>query len=134
MGWLNLLEDSDLTGLAVPEAGSARPVSPARDRRARGRTPFGLPLRVRAEGGFGCTGWLRDLSPSGAFVELVRVADEGPAGPSRLVLGARVALGFVVPERQVALARGRVVRVDRQGFAMSITELTGAFAGLVSWP
>ena len=51
--------------------------------------------------------------------------------------GQRAAFGFVTSEHSICLARGRVVRVDGHGFAMTFERTNGAFKsflGEVSGP
>ena len=77
------------------------------DRRRHPRFSLGLPVRLRTEGsGLATTIELADVSVRGcrlsAFFEAAAPANQ-----------TRVALGFVLPGRRIALAKGRVVRQYR---------------------
>lgn len=63
-------------------------------------------------------------------LELVEVSMGG--GSFRTVherpgLGQRAAFGFVMPDRSICLARGRVVRVENRGFAVALDNMNTAF-------
>ena len=74
------------------------------DRRRHRRFPIGLPVRLRVEGTRGATTVaLRDISESGCFLSL---PDDG----FDLDDAQNVAVGFVLPEKNIGLARGRIVR------------------------
>lgn len=62
---------------------------------------------------------LRDVSASGCYVST--------ALPPRVLVDQRVALGFVLPGPSAALARGRVVRTERDGFAIEVDRRNVAF-------
>jgi PilZ domain len=87
------------------------------ERRRHTRTPLGLPVRVHFAGHtVPVTVELSDVSQGGCYFR-------GAAAPPE----AKVAFGFVLPERQVCVARGQVLRVDGNGFAMTIDRANDTF-------
>jgi hypothetical protein len=96
---------SDLSYIvALPIAYEGRAVSLGSDRRTRSRYTIGLPVRVQVDGmDRSLLAELADVSATGCFLrggELARAT----------VLGDRLAFGFVLPNLEVGLVRGRVVR------------------------
>lgn len=91
-----------------------------RERRRTRRITIGLPVRMRVDGERDpVTVELRDLSVSGCYVRT--------ESPPRVLVDQRVAVGFVLPGPAAALARGRVVRIERDGFALEVERRNGAF-------
>jgi c-di-GMP-binding flagellar brake protein YcgR len=94
------------------------------ERRRHPRVHLGVPVRVHLAG-----------EPQTLTLELVNVSAGGSyfrtSGrvPRR---GQWVAFGFVVSEYSVCAARGRVVRVDGDGFGISIDNANGAFQAFVN--
>lgn len=87
------------------------------DRRRHPRVPLGMPVRVHFAGHtMPVTVELRDISLGGCYFR-------GAAAPR----SARLAFGFVLPERRVCVARGRVLRVDGDGFAITIDRSNTVF-------
>ena len=95
------------------------------DRRRHPRFALGLPVRLQKEGSPEATTIeLADVSVRGcrlsAFMELAAPANE-----------TRVALGFVLPGKRIALAKGRVVRQYRDagggGVGLAIEHANAAF-------
>lgn len=92
------------------------------ERRRHARTPLGLPVRVHFAGRtLPLTVELSDISQGGCYFR-------GAAAPA----AARVAFGFVVPERQVCVAAGQVLRVDRAGFAVTIDRTNDGFVDFLA--
>jgi PilZ domain len=92
------------------------------ERRRHTRTPIGLPVRVHFSGQtLAVTIELSDISMTGCYFS-------GASAPTE----ATLAFGFVLPHRELCLARARVVRVDRSGFAARLERVNGAFAEFVS--
>lgn len=90
------------------------------DRRRARRIPIGLPVRVHLDGaGTAETLELRDVSATGCFLRTLSAP--------RVFVDQKVALGFVLPGKTVGLARGRVVRVEREGFAVQMEGRNGPF-------
>jgi len=93
------------------------------ERRRYPRTFLGLPVRVHYAG-----------VPKSLTIELLNISMEGSyfrtsgANPRR---GQWVAYGFVTADRQVCAARGRVVRVDANGFALQLEATNSAFQTFV---
>jgi len=93
------------------------------ERRRHPRIPLGVPVRVHVAG---------DQRPM--TIELVEVSLGG--GSFRALddlpaVGQRAAFGFVVPDRSICLARGLVVRVQEEGFALVFERVNGAFRGFL---
>jgi hypothetical protein len=88
------------------------------ERRRHPRFPLGVPVRVHMSG-----------ADKPTTIELVEVSQGGSSfrTPEPPELGLTGAFGFVTPDLSVCLARGRVVRVDGQGFAMAFDRMNGAF-------
>lgn len=87
------------------------------DRRRHLRVPMGMPVRVHFAGqDTPATVELRDISHGGCYFR-------GVTAPPY----ARLAFGFVLPERRVCVARGRVLRVDGGGFAITIDSSNDVF-------
>lgn len=100
----------------------------ATERRSGARVPLGMPLRLRTDGASaGLLVAMRDVSSKGAWVEMT--AHDADAMPS---LGSRVALGFILPDGGVGLARGRVVRAGPGlGFGVVFDSMNEPFATLI---
>lgn len=64
---------------------------------------------------------LSDVSLTGCYFS-------GASAPA----DATLAFGFVLPHRALCLARARVVRVERSGFAAQLERVNGPFAEFVS--
>lgn len=101
------------------------------ERRRGARVPLGIPVRLRTDGSSpGVVVAMRDVSANGAWVEVD--VDARDAMPS---LGGRVALGFMLPDGGVGLARGRVVRLAEStagaGFGVVFESMNDAFAALL---
>jgi hypothetical protein len=96
------------------------------ERRRKRRCALGLPVRIQIDGvPFAHTVELRDVSSGGCFV---RTDESAPA----VLRDQEVAIGFILPSRQVALARGRVRReVPDEGFAVVFDETNQAFERFV---
>jgi hypothetical protein len=87
------------------------------ERRRHPRFTVGMPVRLRAEGApAGTMIELSDISIRGC--KLRALSEEGTPD-----IDTRVAIGFVLPDREIALARARVVR--------RIDETQGGGVGLV---
>ena len=87
------------------------------DRRMHPRVPLGMPVRVHFSGHtMPVTVELRDISHGGCYFR-------GAVAPRF----ARLAFGFVLPEKRVCVARGRVLRVDDNGFAITIDRSNESF-------
>ena len=79
---------------------------------------MGLPVRVHFAGRTTpLTVELADISPTGCYFR-------GAAAPK----AARMAFGFVLPDREMCLVAGKVLRVDRNGFAVTIERANNTFA------
>jgi hypothetical protein len=88
------------------------------ERRRHPRTYLGLPVRVHFAGEpHTITLELVDISLGGAYF---RTSGRRPRR------GQWLALGFVTGERQVCAARGRAVRVDDAGFALTFDAVNSA--------
>jgi hypothetical protein len=75
------------------------------ERRRHPRYKLGLPVRLQKEGSIEATTIeLADVSVRGCRLSAFFSTDAAPA------VDTRVALGFVLPNRRIALAKGRVVR------------------------
>jgi PilZ domain len=95
-----------------------------RDRRRHPRIPLGVPVRFYLAG-----------QQRPATIELVDVsagggAFRGPAAAPRL--GQRAAFGFVMPGRAVCVARGHVVRVFGNEFALELDRMNDPFRGFLA--
>jgi len=87
------------------------------DRRRYTRTPVGLAVRVHFAGHtMPVTMEMADASHGGCYLK-------GAAAPPQ----ARLALGFSLGDDMACLAAGRVLRVDRNGFAVVLERANGAF-------
>ena len=87
------------------------------DRRRHTRTPVGMSVRVHFAGRtLPVTLEMADASHGGCYFR-------GAAAPP----SARLAFGFVVAEQQTCLAAGRVLRVDRNGFAVVLDRANDSF-------
>jgi len=87
------------------------------DRRRHTRTPVGMPVRVHFAGRtMPVTLEMADASHGGCYFR-------GASAPP----SARLAFGFVVAERETCLAAGRVLRVDRNGFAVILHRANDSF-------
>lgn len=92
------------------------------ERRRHTRTPLGLPVRVHFAGHtLPITVELADVSAGGCYFR-------GAAAPA----SAKVAFGFVLPDRQVCVAAGQVLRVERSGFAVVIDRTNDGFADFLT--
>lgn len=92
------------------------------ERRRHTRTPLGLPVRVHFAGRtLPVTVELSDVSQGGCYFK-------GAAAPA----AAKVAFGFVLPERQVCVAAGQVLRVDSGGFAITIDRSNDGFVDFLA--
>ncbi len=79
---------------------------------------MGLPVRVHFAGRtVPVTVELRDISLGGCYFT-------GVTAPAE----TKLAFGFVLPERKVCVAGGQVLRVDRNGFAVTIDRSNQGFA------
>jgi hypothetical protein len=106
---------------AYAASSSRRPVERRRTRRFR----VGVPVRLQIDGvPFASTVELWDVSLGGCYVR-------GDATTPAVLGDQAVAIGFRVPARGVALARGRVVREGDAGFAVSFDHANDAFAAFV---
>lgn len=86
------------------------------DRRRYTRTPVGLPVRVHFAGRtMPVTLEMADASHGGCYLR-------GASAPH----AARLALGFTLGD-DTCLAAGRVLRVDRSGFAVVLDRANGTF-------
>ena len=89
------------------------------ERRRHPRVRLGVPVRIYFLGERRpATLELVDLSASGGGF---KTTSQWPG------IGQRAAFGFVMPDRSVCLARGRVVRVDREGFAVALDRTNPGF-------
>jgi hypothetical protein len=97
------------------------------DRRRQRRWLLGLPVRLQMDGVPGArTVELRDVSFGGCFVRL-------DAGAGTGLLEQEIAIGFVLPTREVALARGRVRREEPgHGFAVAFEATNPPFDRFVA--
>ena len=92
------------------------------DRRQYARVPLGMPVRVHFAGRtMPVTVELRDISHGGCYFR-------GASAPP----SAKLAFGFVLPERRMCVARGRVLRVDRNGFAVGIERSNETLTGFLT--
>jgi hypothetical protein len=90
-------------------------LAPRRENRRHRRFTLGLPVRVRIEGLEGAgTVELWDVSFRGCCLRVLE-KDMPPLPPE-----TKVAFGFVLPERRMVLAKGRVVRQDHATHAFAI--------------
>jgi hypothetical protein len=88
------------------------------ERRRHARIPLGLPVRVYFAGrATPLTVELSDVSEGGCYFR-------GASAPR----WAKVAFGFVLPQRRMCVAVGRVLRVDSHGFAATIERRNDTFA------
>jgi hypothetical protein len=93
------------------------------ERRHYPRTYLGLPVRVHFVGKPGSvTLELTDISVGGAGF---RAPDSLPE------VGEWIAFGFVLEDRRVCAAKGRVVRLEPEGFALSLESTNSAFRSFV---
>lgn len=93
------------------------------ERRRTPRTYLGVPVRVHLAG-----------EPQTLTLELVDISAGGSyfrTTGRRPRRGQWVALGFVVAGYSVCAARGRVLRVDEQGFAVTFESANSAFRSFV---
>lgn len=87
------------------------------DRRRYVRTPVGLPVRVHFAGRtLPLTLELADASHGGCYLR-------GAAAPA----ASKLALGFSLGDDTTCLAAGRVLRVDRNGFAVVLERANEPF-------
>ena len=87
------------------------------ERRLHTRTPVGIPARVHFVGrALPVAVELRDVSVGGCYFT-------GALAPR----AARFAFAFRLPDRQVCVAAGRVLRVDPTGFAAALTRTSKPF-------
>ncbi len=112
-----------------PSSSRERSFTPApggAERRRQPRCPLGLPVRLLLDGvPFASTVELRDVSIGGGFL---CTDDRTPA----VLADQEVAIGFVLPSREVGLARGKVLRiVPGMGFAVVFDRANDAFQGFV---
>lgn len=92
------------------------------DRRRHVRVPLGMPVRVHFAGQQkAVTVEMRDISHGGCYFR-------GATAPT----SARLAFGFVLPERRMCVARGRVLRVDGNGFAVEIDRSNETFTDFLT--
>ena len=92
------------------------------ERRRFTRTPLGLPVRVHFSGQpLPVTVELADVSLTGCYFSGITAPIE-----------STLAFGFVLPHREVCLARGRVVRIDGGGFAARLERVNNALADFLS--
>jgi hypothetical protein len=88
------------------------------ERRRHRRTPVGVSVRVHFAGRtMPTSAELIDLSPQSCYLR-------GVTAPTN----AKLALGFILHGKQICLAAGSVVRVDKAGFAMTIRRCNPAFS------
>jgi len=88
---------------------------PTRENRRHRRYTLGLPVRVRIEGQSGAgTVELWDVSFRGCCMRILEPF-LAPLAPE-----TKVAFGFVLPERRMVLAKGRVVRHDTDTGAFGV--------------
>jgi hypothetical protein len=125
-----LLNEVEMPGSAVDSHHVTHVGPGATERRSGARVPLGMPVRLRTDGtSSGVLVAMRDVSAHGAWVELGAEADAMPS------LGGRVALGFMLPDGGVGLARGRVVRVAAPGagagFGVLFDSMNEPFAALL---
>ncbi|MEO5767466.1 MAG: PilZ domain-containing protein [Polyangia bacterium] len=93
-----------------------------KDRRRHPRVPLGMPVRVHFAGHtMPVTVELRDISHGGCYFR-------GATAPAF----ARLAFGFVLPQRRVCVAHGRVLRVDGGGFAITIDRSNDVFTDFLT--
>lgn len=89
------------------------------ERRRHPRVPLGLPVRVQVAGAVGAvTLELIDVSSGGG-------AFRAPA--TRVRIGDPTAFGFVVAGGAVCVAKGRVIRAHRDGFAVALDRMNQPF-------
>lgn len=88
------------------------------ERRRHLRIPLGVPVRVHLADRRAMTLELVEVSAGGGSF---RTVHERPG------LGQRAAFGFVMPDRSICLARGRVVRVENRSFAVALDDMNAAF-------
>jgi len=93
-----------------------------RERRRHTRASIGLPVRVHFAGRtVPVTVELRDVSLSGCYFTGVTATPD-----------QRLAFGFVLPEKRVCVANGRVVRADRNGFAVELDRSNDGFTDFLN--
>jgi hypothetical protein len=93
-----------------------------RERRRHARTPVSVAVRVCFAGRtLPVTVELADVSESGCYFR-------GARAPGRV----KAAFGLILPGRGVYVARGRVVRLERTGFAMQIARASAALTEIVT--
>lgn len=93
------------------------------ERRRFPRVPLGVPVRVHMAG---------EARPT--TLELVEVSSGGGsflAAGLLPQLGQRVAFGFVMPDRSMCTACGRVVRLSQTGFALKLERANRSFRAFV---
>jgi hypothetical protein len=96
------------------------------ERRHHPRIFLGVPVRVHLAGEpRSLTLELVDVSASGSYFRHFRPSGRRPR------IGQYVAFGFVMAERSVCTACGRVVRTDAQGFALKLERANHSFHGFV---
>jgi hypothetical protein len=94
------------------------------ERRHEPRIYLGVPVRVHIEGEQKSQSLeLMNVSTHGCYFQ---TAEDAPH------MNQWVAFGFVDAERSVCAARGRVIRRDEAGFALSLESTNSAFQGFVS--
>jgi hypothetical protein len=95
---------------------------PRTERRRHVRSPLGLPVRVHFAGRtVPVTVELSDVSHGGCYFR-------GAVAP----YAAKLAFGFVLPERQVCIAGGHVLRIDANGFAVVINRANTTFTDFLT--
>jgi hypothetical protein len=87
------------------------------------RVHLGLPVRVHMAG-----------DPAPVNMELVDVSLEGAlfhTTQSQPYLGQKVGFGFVLPDHSICTARGNIVRVDDEGFALELDDTNPEFVAFI---
>jgi hypothetical protein len=88
------------------------------------RVYLGLPVRVHMAG-----------DPIPVNMELVDVSLEGAlfhTDQSQPYLGQKVGFGFVLPDHSICAARGNIVRVDDEGFALELDDTNPEFEAFIA--
>lgn len=97
---------------------------PAWDRpRRHPRVHLGLPVRVHLAG-----------EPIPVNMELVDVSLEGAlfyTNQTQPYLGQKVGFGFVLPDQTICAARGNIIRVDNESFALELDDTNPEFVAFI---
>jgi len=107
----------------MPANANLRQAEKQAERRRHPRVPLGVPVRVHMDG-----------EPRPTTIELVEVSGGGGSFRTAGTLpsvGQKVAFGFVMPDRSMCAARGRVVRVGTGGFALKLDRANRSFRSFV---